>query len=153
FLMMMFLSRGFVPALKHPIGKGMYFLTACFIMSVPFSIWRGGSMEYLLNAWLPAFAIFLSPTGLLPTFQQVRKAIFTVGYGLCVLSFIALIFGSTEESGRLFLPNGKFSNPNEMAQALCMGLPLWFAMVQESTSGLKKVAGAGVVFLMLLMIS
>jgi O-antigen ligase len=153
FLMMMFLSRGFVPAMKHSIGKGMYFLTACFIMSVPFSIWRGGSMEYLVNAWLPAFAIFLSTSGMLANFEQVRKAIFTVGYGLCVLSFIALIFGSTEESGRLFLPNGKFSNPNEMAQALCMGLPLWFAMVQEWKSGLKKLAGAGVVFLMLLMIS
>ena len=153
FLAMMLLSRAFLPALKHPIGKGMYFLTACFIMSIPFSIWRGGSLQVLTGAWMPVFAIFLSTSGMLVNFEQTRKAFFTVGYGLFVLTLIAVVYGSAEESGRLFLPNGKFSNPNEMAQALLMGLPIWFVIFQEWQAIGKKVAAAGILFLMLLMIS
>jgi O-antigen ligase len=153
FLVMMLLSRAFLPALRHPIGKAMYFLTVCFVLSVPFSIWRGGSLQVLMNAWLPTFAVFLSTSGMLVNFDQTRKAIFTVGYGLFVLAIIAVVWGNAEDSGRLFLPNGKFSNPNEMAQALLMGLPIWSVMLMEGKSMGKKVAAAGIIFLMLLMIS
>jgi O-antigen ligase len=153
FLVMMLLSRGFLPALKHPIGKAMYFLTFWFGACIPFSIWRGGSVPVFMSAGLPTFVVFLSVSGMMVNFDQVRRAIFTVGYGLFVLAVIAALWGSAEESGRLFLPNGKFSNPNEMAQALLMGLPLWFLMYQEAREIGKKVMSLAVLFLMLLMIS
>jgi len=152
-LVMMLLGRAFVPGLKHPIGKAMYFLTFWMLVATPFSMWKGGSVAVLQDAWIPTFVIFLATSGLLVTFEQCRKSLFTVGLGLCVLTFIAIVYGNTESSGRLFLPNGKFSNPNEMAQALCMGLPLVWLMFQESTNGLKKVMAGGIIFLMLLIIS
>jgi O-antigen ligase len=150
---MLILGRAFLPGLKHPIGKGMYFLTAWFIIACPFSIWRGGSVEVLKGAWLPAFATFLATSGLLVSFQQCRKAIYTVAVGLCTLTLIAVVYGTTEETGRLFLPQGKFANPNELAQALCMGLPLAWLMIQESKSAINKAAAGGMIFVMLLMIS
>jgi hypothetical protein len=153
FLVMMLLSRAFLPALRHPIGKAMYFLTFWFFLSIPFSMWKGGSLPVFMEAWLPTFVIFLSVSGMLANFDQCRKAIFIVAYGLFVLALIAVFFGNTEESGRLFLTHGKFSNPNEMAQALLMGLPLWWLIYRESKSMGKKVASAGIMFLMLLMIS
>jgi O-antigen ligase len=153
FLVMMLLSRAFLPALRHPIGKAMYFLTFWFFLSIPFSMWKGGSLPVFMEAWLPTFVIFLSVSGMLANFDQCRKAIFIVAYGLFVLALIAVFFGNTEESGRLFLTHGKFSNPNEMAQALLMGLPLWWLIYKESKSMGKKVASAGIMFLMLLMIS
>jgi hypothetical protein len=152
-LAMMILGRAFVPGLKHPIGKAMYFLTFWIILATPFSMWKGGSVAVLTDACIPTFVIFLATSGLLVTFAQCRKALFTVGLGLCVLTFIAIVYGNTESSGRLFLPNGKFSNPNEMAQALCMGLPLVWLMFQESGNGLKKLMAGGMMFLMLLMMS
>jgi hypothetical protein len=152
-LVTMLLSRAFLVGLKHPIGRSFYFFSAWFVLSIPFSMWKGGSTGVLMEQWLPAFVMFLSVSGLLGTFGQIRRAILTVGYGLCVLTFIAVIWGSTEETGRLFLPNGKFSNPNEMAQALTLGLPLAYLIFQESQALGKRVAAAGVMFVMLLMIS
>jgi O-antigen ligase len=153
FLVMMLLSRGFVPALKHPIGKGMYFFTFWFCASIPFSMWKGGSLPFLTNGWLQAFVVFLSVSGMLVTMQQCKRSIYTVAIGLFVLTLIALFLGSTEESGRLFLAQGKFANPNEMAQALLMALPLWWLVYEESKAIGKKVAAAGIMFLMLLTIS
>src|SRR5262249_690358 len=62
---------------------------------------------------------------------------------------IANVFG-TMETGRLFLPQGKFANPNEMAQALLIGLPLWIAKMGETESPIKKAFCCGVMVLMLL---
>jgi O-antigen ligase len=152
-MIMMLLSRSFIPAIKHPLGKGMYFMTFWFCAAVPTSMWRGGSIALFTGMWLPAFVIFLAVTGFIVNFDQCKKAINTIGYGLLVLTLIAVVYGSTEETGRLFLPNGKFANPNEMAQALLMGLPIWWFILQESQALGKKVFAAGSLFLMLIIIS
>jgi hypothetical protein len=152
-LVTMLLSRAFLVSIKHPVGKSFYFLSAWFVLSIPFSMWKGGSTAVLMEQWLPSFVMFLAVSGLLGSFDQCRKAILTVGWGLCVLTFIALLWGNTEETGRLFLPNGKFSNPNEMAQALTLGLPLMWVVFNETKSIGVKVFSSGVMFLMLLMIS
>src|SRR4051794_36617823 len=41
---MVILSRGFLISLATPIGKALFGFTIWFGLSVPFSIWRGGSM-------------------------------------------------------------------------------------------------------------
>ena len=46
----------------------------------------------------------------------------TLTYALLVFTIIANVFG-VSDNGRLFLEQGKFGNPNEMAQALLLGLP------------------------------
>src|SRR5215831_17853947 len=102
-LVTMLLSRAFLVPLKHPIGKAFFFLSAWFVLSIPFSMWKGGSTQVLMEQWLPSFVMFLSVSGLLVGFEQCRKAILTVGWGLCVLTFIAFLWGNTEETGRLFL--------------------------------------------------
>jgi len=152
-LVMMLLSRGFLPALKHPIGKSMYFFTFWFMAAIPTSVWRGGSWSTLTQSWIVSFVMFLAVSGLLGNFQQVRKATYTLAVALFVLTLIAVFWGSTEETGRLFLPNGKFSNPNEMAQALLLGVPLWWLVHEESKNIGRKVVAAGIMFLMVVMIS
>jgi O-antigen ligase len=152
-ILMTILSRAFLPALKHSIGRAMYFFTFWFIVCIPFSVWRSGSWNVLTDTWIYSFVVFLSTSGLLRSFDQCKKAIYAVGYALFVLTLIAVLWGSTEETGRLFLPNGKFSNPNEMAQALLLGIPLWWLMYRQSTSFVKKSISVGVMSLMLLMIS
>src|SRR5262249_763955 len=108
---MMILSRAFLPAGKHTIGRAMYFFTFWFLCCIPFSCWRGGSWILLRDAWILSFVMFLATSGLIVTFDQCKKAINALAYGLSVLAIIAALWGSTEETGRLFLPNGKFSNP------------------------------------------
>jgi O-antigen ligase len=152
-LAMVFLSRAFLTGLKSGIGRCMGFMTLWFILSIPTSLWRRGSLEILTDAWLPCFVIFLATAGLIGNFEQCRRSIYTVGWALFVLTLIAVFWGTAEETGRLFLPHGKFSNPNEMGQALLLGMPLWGMMLLDTKSLVKKAFAAGVMFLMLMMVS
>ena len=148
-IVMVLLSRGFQTALKSNIGKALLGFTFCFGLSVPFSIWRSGSKDIFLNQWLPlSFVAFLSVAGLVQTYKQWFKLFKTLAYALMVFTIVANVFG-TSDNGRLILAQGKFANPNEMAQALLLGLPLWGAMMFLSKSPGGKVFAMGVMLLIL----
>ncbi len=146
---MALLSRGFQVALKGNIGKAMLGFTVCFGLSVPFSVWRSGSKDVFINTWLTfSFAAFLAVAGLVGNYQQWFKVFKTLAYAFFVFTIIANVYGISD-NGRLFLTQGKFGNPNEMAQALLLGLPLWGAIMVTSKSLPGKVFAAGVMVLIL----
>jgi O-Antigen ligase len=146
---MVLLSRGFVTALNTNIGRAMLGFTFFFGLSVPFSIWRGGSLPLFRDGWLLfSFVAFLATGGLIANYEQVRRAINALAWALMVFVVIVNLFG-TLESGRLFLPQGKFANPNEMAQALLIGIPLWAAKMASAPAGPRKLFAAGVMVVML----
>ena len=141
---MVLLSRGFVTALKTPIGKALLGFTFFFGASVPFSMWRGGSIPVFRDTWLLfSFVAFLAVAGLVNTYAQWRKSMTVMCAALFVFTIIANVFGIID-NGRLFLAQGKFANPNEMAQALLLGLPLWGGVMGSATT-LPKKAWAGMV--------
>ena len=147
---MAILSGAFKIALSSNIGRAMLGFTICFGISVPFSIWRGGSLPIFRDQWLLfSFVAFLATAGLTANYAQTKQAINSLAWALFVFVIIANVFG-TMETGRLFLPQGKFSNPNEMAQALLIGMPLWIAKISETDLPFKKAFGFGVIILMLL---
>jgi O-antigen ligase len=138
-LAMVLLSRGFITALKTPIGKALTGLTVCMAASLPFSVWRGGSIPFFRDSWLLySFAAFLAVAGLIGNYEQFRKALNAIAWALFVFSIIANVFGDSD-NGRLFLEQGKFANPNEMAQALLIGLPLWGGRFARSDSLQEKL--------------
>jgi len=145
---MMLLSRAFQLALKSRIGKALLGFTICFGMSVPFSLWRGGSKE-LFQSWvLLPFTVYLAVAGMIGDYPQWFKAFKALTYALLVFTIIANVFGVNND-GRLFLTQGKFGNPNEMAQALLLGLPLWGAMMIMAKSLPGKAFALGVMVLIL----
>jgi O-antigen ligase len=146
---MVLLSRGFQVALNSNIGKALLGFTVCFGVSVPFSVWRTGSKDVFLNQWLMfSFVAFLAVAGLVHNYQQWFKLFKTLAYALFVFTLIANVFG-VSDNGRLFLAQGKFANPNEMAQALLLGLPLWGALMVVSKSLPGKAFAAGVMVMIL----
>lgn len=148
-LLMVVLSQGFIRALKTNIGKAMLGLTVWFLLAIPSSLWKGGSIDLLMGSWLPCFVIFLATAGLIGNFAQCQRAVSTVAWAFFVLMLIAIFWGNTEQTGRLVLPQGKFSNPNEMGQALLLGLPLWGLVLLNGKSAAIKVFAAGVMVAML----
>jgi len=152
-LVMVLLSRAFLRALKSDIGRWLLFFTVWMACCIPVSMWRGGSWMLLRDQWWFSFVVFLATAGLVVNFQQCRKAIYTMAWAFLVLTLVAKFWGSTEETGRLFLPTGKFANPNEMAQALLLGIPLWWMFLLDATGGAKKVFASGVMLFMLVMVS
>jgi len=148
-MVMTILSGAFVIALKTNIGKWMLGFTICFGLSVPFSIWKGGSLPIFKDGWLMfSFVMFLATAGLISTFPQARRAVNALAWGLFTFVIIVNVFGTTE-SGRLFLPQGKFANPNEMAQALLIGIPLWASKLSSAREHPKKLFAIAVIGVML----
>ena len=146
---MVLLSRGFQVALNSSIGKAMLGLTVFFGLSVPFSVWRSGSKDIFLNQWLTfSFVAFLAVAGLVQDYAQWFKLFKTLTYALLVFTLISNVFGISD-NGRLFLTQGKFGNPNEMAQALLLGLPLWGAKMVMSKSLPGKAVAGGIMVLIL----
>src|SRR5262245_41861915 len=98
---MVILSGAFKIALNSNIGKAMLGFTICFGLSVPFSLWRGGSLPIFRDGWLMfSFVSFLATAGLTITYAQTRKAINSLAWALFVFVIIANAFG-TMETGRL----------------------------------------------------
>jgi hypothetical protein len=146
---MVLLSRGFQIALKSNVGKALLGFTVFMGLSVPFSVWRFGSKEIFQNHWLTfSFVAFLSVGGLVHSYSQWVRLFKTLAYALLVFTIIANVFGDSD-NGRLFLQQGKFANPNEMAQALLLGLPLWGVMMVLSKGLPGKVFAMGVMVLIL----
>jgi putative inorganic carbon (hco3(-)) transporter len=85
---------------------------------------------------------------LVSNYQQWFKLFKTLAYALLVFTIIANVFGGSD-NGRLFLQQGKFANPNEMAQALLLGLPLWGIMMAITKSPVSKLFAVGVMVLIL----
>jgi O-antigen ligase len=140
---MALLSGGFQIALRSNIGKALLGFTVCFGLSVPFSVWRTGSKDIFLNSWLTfSFVAFLAVAGLVSNYKQWFKLFKTLTYALLAFTIIANVFG-VSDNGRLF------GNPNEMAQALLLGLPLWGAMMVISKTLPGKVFAVGVMVLIL----
>jgi len=148
-MVMVILSRGFQAALKTNIGKALLGFTFCFGLSLPFSVWRTGSKDLFINSWLTfSFVAFLAVAGLTINYAQWFRVFKTLAFASLVFTIIANVFGISDR-GRLFLEHGKFSNPNEMAQALLLGLPLWGAMMLIAKTLPGKAMSAGILVLIL----
>jgi O-antigen ligase len=145
------ISGSFLPAFRDSIGKYMLGFTGWFFVAIPFSQWRTGSIDAFANQWLVGFVVFAAAAALVPDFRQYVRTTKTVAFAILVLTAICLVFGDTER-GRLFLVSGRFANPNEMAQALLLGLPFWWAWNSNSKSLFVKLISLGSLGLMLYVI-
>lgn len=152
-LVMLLTSQAFLVALKTSVGRAMSFMFVWFICAISTSVWRRGSYSYFTAEEFPSFVVFLATAGLIANFRQFRKVMSVMAGAFFVLMVIAVIWGSTEETGRLYLPQGKFSNPNEMAQALLLGMSLWWLVLRSAVSFQKRIFAVGVLVLTLLLIS
>ncbi|PWT99263.1 MAG: hypothetical protein C5B51_27570 [Terriglobia bacterium] len=146
------MSGTFLAAFREAIGKFIIAFTACFLAAIPFSVWKSGSFHALTEQWLVGFVVFMATAALISDFRQYIRTAKTVALAILVLTVICITLG-TVVNGRLFLPRGRFANPNEMAQALLLGMPFWWAITSSARSHLLKVFGAASIGLMLYVIS
>lgn len=151
--LMLVLSGAFLTAFRDRIGKYMMAFTALLMVSSVFSVWRGGSVQMLMNDWFLALVMFAATASLISDFPQFMQAARTMAFGTLVLTLIALKMGSMEATGRLTLPQGRFANPNELAQALLFSMPFWWAMYSLTRSLAMKLFAVGTLVLMLYVMS
>jgi O-antigen ligase len=145
------MSGAFVVAFRSGIGKFVLAFTVCFLAAIPFGVWRTGSLQTLMDQWLVGFVVFVATASLIPDFRQYTRTVKTIAFAIVVLSVTSITMGTTE-NGRLFLSQGRFANPNEMAQALLLGMPFCWAAFSNSRSLLGKFLGLSSLGLMLVVI-
>jgi len=146
------MTGSFWRSIQSKIGKNYLRFTLWMAMTIPFSVWRGGSFHVLTGQWWAAAVVYMAVGGLISEFRQYRRAVLTLAIAILVLTLICLKFG-TMDTGRLFLDHGRFANPNEMAQALLIGMPFWLAISKRSSSLLTKIFSSAVILLMMYIIS
>ncbi len=145
-------SGGILRVTQHKIGRYFLAFTAWMGIAVPFSFWRSGSVT-VFQGWLKAFLVYVCIVALIATFDQTLRAIKVLGFSVLTLAVLALFLGDNS-TGRLFLSEGKFSNPNDLAQIMLMGLPFLWLMVKDSTQNLlfkiPPILLSGLVFYVML---
>lgn len=118
-------SGGAVRILTLPIGRLLLAFTLWMLICLPFSQWKGGSFGMLTDTWLRSLLCFVMVTGLTLTLRQVRAVLLTIGLATATQAVVALVL-QHRIVGRLGLPSGQFGNPNDLAQALLLGVPALF---------------------------
>ena len=135
------------------IGKTLLCLTAWMVIGVPFSVWKSDSLSVLTGAWWPCLIVFMAVGGMIKEFKEYCVIAWIVAVSIVVLSIFCLRDG-TMVNGRLWMSNeSRFANPNEMAQAMLIGIPFWLAISKRSASLVGKLAAGGVLVVMIYVIA
>ena len=132
--------------LRHAIGRWWALFLLLMIADVPFSIWRGGSVillaDYVPRSYLQLFFI----ASLCVTVTSCRRLM----YMNAIVSFLALLtcvmFGSYSEDGRYMVQGGAgfFTNSNELAMELLMGITQFAYVFSRKNMAGKIIAACGI---------
>jgi O-antigen ligase len=132
-LLAVIFGGGIKRAFSTAAVKWLSAFTFWLVLSVPFSYWRGGSMQLLINDWSKAFLLTIATAGLITTSEHARKALIAISIGTLQLAVLSALSGG---SGRLQFGEGLAGNPNDLAMYLVMGIP--GCLLLASTSGILK---------------
>ena len=122
-------------------------LLAWTIVTVPLSLWPGGSVAYLTDLYLKSLIVFW----LLGRIVNTAERLYRLGWLLCLASVpVALTglvnFGAGEfvgQSARIQgYGTGLAGNPNDLALTLALLLPLTLALLVSARSMLPRAAAA-----------
>jgi O-antigen ligase len=119
------LTGGIAHVFRSPLGLSMTLLTAWFILAIPFSSHRGGSFEVISSTWMRSYLCFVLIVALCTRPLQIRRITHILAWSLLITSLLGLAFGVAPH-GRLQLPVGLLTGPNELGGAMIVGIVYWF---------------------------
>ena len=132
------LTGGITHVLRSPLGLSMTLLTAWFILAIPFSSFRGGSFGTITGTWMRSYLCFMLIVALCTRPLQIRRVIHLLAWSLLITSLLGLAFGVAPH-GRIQLPVGLLTGPNELAGAMIVGILYWlFIFFDPFCSGIYR---------------
>ncbi len=108
------------------------------VVSLPFSTWRGGSVE-TVTAIFRSLSLMGAIVALTVTGKWALRMIYGIGIGMGAASIAALLNGKQGSRGRLAMDAGTLSDPNTLCVALLMGMPMLWLMSRNARSKLGKL--------------
>jgi O-antigen ligase len=110
------------------------------ILTIPFSVWKGGTVDLLKSAFMTEFSMFFMVAGLVYTIREVElvaKAISLAG----TVDVLALLVYGHSGSGRFSMPFGTLQNPNDLAIHLIVIFPFVLGTVAAARSWFWRLTG------------
>lgn len=115
------LSPGFATIFANRAGAGILLFTIWAVACVPAAYWRAGSWQVLKEEWFKSFACFVIVAALPNRVDACARILRTMGLAFAAAAAIAILRGTLVD-GRLALPVGMYSGPNELAAAMVLGI-------------------------------
>ena len=114
------------------------------VLTMPFSLWPGGSLALLLGLFIKALAVFWLIGNLVDTRLRLRGmavtlVVLTVILGLVGISnYLSGVFGPTQDIRILGHDAGLTRNPNDLALMLNLIIPLSVALLLSASGFLTR---------------
>lgn len=140
------MSGGALNGLKNRIGKYWLFFLMFMLLSTPLSVWRGGSVTFLMNYVPRAYILLYYICAFVVSLRQIRIMFMTLVLTNVLLLFSCMKFGTSGDVERFYIPGSMFyANANDLALALVLAIT-YFMYVLRTGMVLTRVA-AGVCIL------
>lgn len=148
-LVLVVLGGGLRQALSNRPAALLALLTALFLLSVPFSVWKGGSVGLML-LWFRSLFYFVIVAGSVVSVRQCKQAMYALACAGVAIGIESLLAAS-ETSERLQLETaGSLSNPNDLAFFLIFSIPFCILVTLAATRKVFKAVGIVIAFALLL---
>jgi O-antigen ligase len=124
-------------------------LVAWSVITVPASLWPGGSVAFLLNVYLKTLAIFWLLANTVDSVGRLRTlawALTAMAVPLALTAVKNFVTGDFLGANRIVgYEAGLTANPNDLALMLNLLLPLTVALLMASRNGVVRLVLAGIV--------
>lgn len=108
-------------AIYSKVGACLFGFSAWLCICVPFSVWRGGSVQ-ALREWLISIVAFVIAAAAVNGIDECRRAMYAIAAGTVFIELVSLGLGRIQ-GGRMAMVAGTLGNANYLAMILLMGLP------------------------------
>lgn len=118
------------------------------LISIPFSLWPGGSVGFVIDQYSKSIIIFFLVANLLLTMDRYRSFLWTIGAfaGFNALLGIKNYFGGVYRLGRIQGgASGIAGNPNDLALVMNLTLPFLFFLYATARSTSQRIISAALI--------
>jgi len=127
------LSGGVPLLISSRVGKCLLFLTFWMIAGIPFSVWKGGSIDNFLHFWLPSVLAYVGAVVVIRSFSAIRKASAAMAFASVAIVIFSRIYGGQDATNDRFnVGEGSLGNSNDLATMLILCLPFMLLYLKEN---------------------
>jgi len=138
---LMLISGGLRRSFRARPAYYMVGLMFWLVLAIPFSFWRGGSVQLLLPAFETEFSMIFLVAGLLLTLRDVNRFLSMLALAGALVILASFYYGS-EDFGRFGFSFGTLQNANDYATHLLLVLPFLVLVVLNSSSAFFRFSAA-----------
>lgn len=140
------LSGRILSGSRNRVGLMWLGFLAAMVLSTPFSVWKGGSADLLVNYVPKGYLLFFYICAFVPSIDWCRRLMYVKMFGSLIL-LISCFFLYDPSAGQRFRIQDSlfFSNANDLALALLISITEFgFLIYQKGVKAVIGAAGSGV---------